>query len=412
MARPLTFMTATLATAVVAGVLPAVLSTSSPPPPIVSVAPSNTNAVAPSPPATGSANSLSRLGVAPASGLVSTDGNGLSFRVKDGVATAHTLVRNETDQKQTLTLEFVLQDRYGDEVKSSPNQPNSPVVLNANEVRVLAIQTPLPQTASLPVSGLLRIRSEGTDSNGKPVTKYSDRSITVARLAEPGCMPLFVLPLVAAGVIVVITALRLLVAKVSLGKRMGSATWNFGQSWGANVAIAGGLLGIFLTTLTFPEQASLDRSSYAMLQALFAGIIALAAPLYSLIRTDVQSKTPAGLATTDSQGYVIMFLLAGGLVLWGALGQVFILAKLVEEYVSAGTLNDVIGTVLRVLAAFLAILLTVYGLRSLYQTAKELSKTPPAQPAGAAAVRFPNGMPIPAPLQPNFDSPLPEWSLP
>ena len=321
-------------------------------------------------------------------------------------------MRNETDQKQTLTLELILQDREGNDLKASLTQPTGSIVLNQSEVKVLMIQIQLPQTVLLPASGLLRIRSDGQDPSGKNITKYSDQAITIPRLAEPEVVRLFFLPLVVAGAIVVITAVRLVAAKVSLIKRMGSATWNFGQSWGANVAIAGGLLGIFLTTLAFPEQTSLDRSSYTMLQALFAGIIALAPPVYSLIRTDVQAKTPSGLAITDSQGCVIMFLLASGLVLWGAIGQVVMLAKLVQEYVAAGTLNNAIGTALCVLAACLAILLVVYGLRSMYQTAKELSATPSAPPAGTPVARFPNGMPIPAPDQPNVNPPLPEWSLP
>jgi len=91
---------------------------------------------------------------------------------------------------------------------------------------------------------------------------------------------------------------------------------------------------------------------------------------------------------------------------------VVILAKLVQEYVAAGILSEAIGTVLLVLAAFLATLLVVYGLRSLYQTSKELSATSYVPPASAPAARLPNGMPIPAASESNFNAPLPEWSLP
>jgi hypothetical protein len=217
---------------------------------------------------------------------------------------------------------------------------------------------------------------------------------------------------------------------------MGNATWTFGQSWGANVTIGAGLLGTFLTLLAFPDHPQiLDKGSYTLLQALFVAIIALAPLVYGLFRRDVQASRN-GMATTDSQGYVIMFLLAGGLVLWGAIGQLTALGVLTRtgfktscspfringlswpkggfeiacrEFVLSGSLAVLTGDILEALVLLLWILLVTYALRTLYLTAKQLSasKTDAAGPQPAQLL--PAGMPLPTPT--SLKPPMHSWAF-
>jgi hypothetical protein len=123
----------------------------------------------------------------------------------------------------------------------------------------------------------------------------------------------------------------------------------------------------------------MSRESYTMLQAIFAAIIALAPPVYALFRRDVVAVCN-GVVSTDSQGYVIMFLISGGLVLWGAIGQVATLGMLLLELIGSRNLPEGVGDALLALAALLGVFLIIYGLRSLYKTAKDFSV-----PSGVAA---------------------------
>jgi hypothetical protein len=213
--------------------------------------------------------------------------------------------------------------------------------------------------------------------------------------------------LVIAALIVGITIGSLFKKGISLLRPMGGASWSFEQSWGANVTIGAAILGTFLTLLAFPSHPHImEKTSYSLLQVIFAALIALAPLVYGLIRRNVQVNAN-GVAAVDTQGFVIMFLLAGGLVLWGAFGQVITFGVLVEEFILSDNLAPSLGRVTQALAVILCLLLIVYGLRSLYQTAKNLSKAQqlPQPPS------FRSGTALTALEQSNLGPPLPEWPV-
>ena len=106
-----------------------------------------------------------------------------------------------------------------------------------------------------------------------------------------------------------------------------------------------------------------------------------------------------------------MFLLAGGLVLWGALGQVATLAVLVAEFIRSNVVARTIGVILEAFSALLALLLIVYGLLSLYETADELSAEAANAQGTQPETRFPNGMPLPAPYDTTLKPPMPNWAM-
>lgn len=208
--------------------------------------------------------------------------------------------------------------------------------------------------------------------------------------------------------------------KVSLLGRMGGATWSFQQSWGSNVTIGAGILSTLVTAIAFPAHPHyMDRNSYTLLQVLFAALVTLAPLVYGLLRPGVQA---GGAATAGAQGYVYMFLLAGALVLWAALGQLATLGVLVGEFSKAESLDAWLGLALITLAAGLALLLLAYGIRTLYQTPRLASQAaaaappppppppPPASEGGATESAETKGVEAGGPAAADEGAP-PEWPL-
>jgi hypothetical protein len=95
--------------------------------------------------------------------------------------------------------------------------------------------------------------------------------------------------LLAAGLVAIAALSALWASHTPPWYRMGSPTWEFQQSWGANVTIGTALLGTLLTLTVFPDRVHwMDKNSYTLLQTLLAALIALAPLLYGLFRNDVQ----------------------------------------------------------------------------------------------------------------------------
>ena len=104
-----------------------------------------------------------------------------------------------------------------------------------------------------------------------------------------------------------------------------------------------------------------------------------------------------------------MFLFAGGLVLWGAVGQLTALGVLIQEFVFGKGLDTLTGRILEALTLILCLLLLVYALRSLYLTPKQLSASPQDAAGPQPAQLLPAGMPLPTPTQ--LKPPLHSWSI-
>ena len=382
----------------------------------------------------------------------------IDFKFRDGICGAYLLISNKSGHTQDVNIELVLQDRQGAPLKSAQivapaHHPS--FSMKPYETIVQFIQIGFTQTGTatdrkdsiptsqgqgsssptiieskiLPATGFLRFlatthydadaakcKSKLADNpcQEPPDPGFLDQALVIQEPPLPSSTRvgyIIAAALCVSIAVVVITCVSLFIKKVSLLHRMGSATWTFGQSWGANATIGAGLLGTFLTLIAFPEHPQiLDKASYTLLQALFAAIIALAPLVYGLFRRDVQANTN-GIATTDSQGYVIMFLFAGGLVLWGALGQLTALGVLIREFVLGEGLGSLTGCILEALVLILLIFLVIYSLRSLYLTAKQLSASPSDAAGPQPAQLLPAGMPLPAPAASQLKPPMHPWSI-
>ncbi len=451
MARPLTLMSAAVLTAVASGILPYVLPVNDgrtpPTPPAISGAPlpsSLTPSGGPPPPSniaptTSPAAGGSTLVLSPSavtvinqsqSKVVNLDNTPIVFERKEKTFVSNLLLRNSSGWQQQVRIDpAVLRDRNGtpltakiESLKSEGSQIEPFAVVNQRlDITVMpASGGPL----LLPASGWLRLLATPKNPNAVPAVAKDSKSNQEP--ADPGYLYLsivinepkleglsvvkgvFFASLSIAGLIVVITAIILLIKKISLFRPMGGASWSFEQSWGANVTIGAAILTTFLTTLAFPVHPHvMEKTSYSLLQIMFTALIALAPLVYGLIRKSVAVNSN-GVVAVDTRGYVVMFLLAGGLVLWGAFGQVFTLGVLIEEFILSGNLARSLGRATQGLAIILALLLIVYGLQSLYRTAKDLSKDPDEhQPKPS----FRSGTSLTESEQTRLKRPMPEWPL-
>jgi hypothetical protein len=440
MARPVTLVSAALLTAAAAaaaGILPQLTTLSSgesqPPPAVTLVlsqpagqpSPSAAQSSIPAPPgigttAGGATTTATGFYFVPA--MTSQSGaqvsslspdNNVAFRSSEAAYVGNLPLRSSSGCQQALTFEVIAaQDRNGDVLRVQLDAPTAKAltvppfsIVNASLRLSLLGAADGSQRPLLPANGWLRFLAEPTQIKGdacRPTTAeagkepkdlgYQYVTFTIPEPPPDSAYPLrsiFFGSLGAAVIALLIAAWRLRKApRVSLCGLMGGATWSFQQSWGSNVTIGAGILSSLLTLIAFPAHPQImDKNSYSLLQGLFLAVVALAPLVYGLIRPDVQDGSSAPAA---AQGYVYMFLFAGTLVLWAALGQVMTLGVLVEEFKRALSLDAYLGCALIGLAVILFLLLVVYGVRALYQTPRRLSMTgtgsvvqpPPPPPPG------------------------------
>jgi hypothetical protein len=386
MARPVSMMSTALAAAAASGLLPylaprlpAISPTNSGAPTLSSSSPSGsvtTTVVTPSstpssnPPISGSGVTLERP----------SSSQPISFEWGNSSPWLQLNFRNDSDVLQHVALDITVQDRLGATSRPRLREASAPKMLAqtvSGDIQPFLYWRPrvsfeAPERLHLPAVGFLRLRSASMakDGNDHSGTEHSllIRGVNIPEKPVPGWAGgIFVVSLTSSVIILLITGFRLRRKNVGLLWPMGGSNWSFQQSWGTNVTIASGLLGTLLTTFIFPEHARfMPRGSYTLLQSLFSALTILAPLLYGLIRR----------RSIENQGYVVMFLISGGIILWGALGQAATLFLLIRELIAGNTIDILIGRIMQWLAGILTLLLIFYGLRALYETAKGLSVNP------------------------------------
>jgi len=325
---------------------------------------------------------------------------------------AYVPLHNSSTQSQCVRIDAHVQWFEGTDSQAVVVAPEKPFLVSASTAIVkrveLALKAANPQFVSGPATGFLRISyaeaNGSSDQNSCSLSaapKASDLEIRIPE--QPLMTSIFVGTLCVAVVVVIITALSLPKDK-GLFHVMGSVNWSFERSWGANVTLGGALLVTLLGLTIFPDRPQLmTKASYSLLQLLFGAIVSLAPLVYNLIRREVQVSV-GGVPRVEVQGYVITFLIAGGLVLWAAMGQVVTLSVVAEELIFGGALEQLVGRTLQGLAGLLLLLLLVYGFRSLYLTAKTVSAAPTAIGGGMPG-------PQPAAAVAGLPNPMTEWSV-
>lgn len=152
--------------------------------------------------------------------------------------------------------------------------------------------------------------------------------------------------------------------------RMGDVAFDFKTSWGANVAIGAGIVTALTNgAVLSQDQYSSNSTTYLVLATLFATMVPLGAALYGLIRPPVSVD-----GGTERQGYVSVYLLSSGVVLWGAFGQLLLLGMILRELALARVLSQAPAGVLIVVTKGMIALLMVYAFMSAIATIKATSQ--------------------------------------
>ena len=342
------------------------------------------------------------------------------FQGSRGKYTVYLPLQNSNSETQCVSIEAKVRQANGKEQPAAVEPKDFPIAESTSISKLITLT--LPDSTGGPGSGYLRIYTKpqpkpDTSSTADALTKVPSTTNSCKSAIdggqpfnqelripeEPWMGKVFWTSLIMALLVVAITMINLVRKGISLFHLMGAPNWSFEKSWGANVTLGGALLMTLLGLTIFPDHPQLmAKISYTVLQILFGALVSLAPLVYNLIHRDVQVNNN-GITQVNSQGYVLLFLIAGGIVLWAAMGQVVTFGVLVEEFVRGSTLDAATGYALKSLAVLLFALLLVYGLRSLYRTPKNVS----ASPAVAGGV-----MPGPRPAAAaGLPAPMAEWSI-
>ncbi|MGE5113372.1 MAG: hypothetical protein ACM3JB_21105 [Acidobacteriaceae bacterium] len=266
-------------------------------------------------------------------------------------------VRNDEDFSVTLSFDAVLQDNQKKVLNSSP-KILSDATVPQNRLRSITIEIDT-EKYDVPLSGYLEMTASGGPENRKPPHLYRALKIPPA-LPSNIATRLFGWTLYIA-IAAVVTSIIVLAAKDGLGQRLGPPSWNFSDSWGTNITVAGAVLSTLLSFSALPEQTHyLNKIAYLCLSLIFSALITIAPSIYALIRTPVNVQ---GSDTPQYQGYVVPFAIASGVTLWGALGQLGTVALLFGELVASKEIANTILCWLIVLLGVVAVLLVIYAVR-------------------------------------------------
>ena len=109
----------------------------------------------------------------------------------------------------------------------------------------------------------------------------------------------------------VVCMLRAVSSQKGLNSRLGIANWDFNQSWAANLAVVGSVLGILIGASTYTGLSTLPLAAI-VLSVLFAALTVVGPITYAALQVDQSGSL---------EGTLGGFYLASGLILWAALGE-------------------------------------------------------------------------------------------
>ena len=104
---------------------------------------------------------------------------------------------------------------------------------------------------------------------------------------------------------------RAVSSQKGLNARLGIANWDFNQSWAANLAVVGSVLGILIGASSYTGLSSLPLSAI-VLSVLFGALTVVGPITYSALQVEQSGSL---------EGTLGGFYLASGLILWAALGE-------------------------------------------------------------------------------------------
>lgn len=245
------------------------------------------------------------------------------------------LMRNDSNTALlSESATFFLFGFDGNALGSSPlTQMQYPVPVGMVQDLRLSLEV---RGADLPVSGLLVL--------GATAQNCTDGAKQVA-LA-------FSIPSRASGsnswLIVLITALAAMVGfaavavtfRKDLAKPMGPSEWSFSASAATNVTVAGTLLTTVLVSSAVPDNPHyLTKQGYFVLSSLFGAVVMLA-PIFYNFCCRPTGPDPTNPQLLEFEGSIWLFLLSGGLTVWGVLGQLTTMSVMFQEFATRKYISE------------------------------------------------------------------------
>jgi hypothetical protein len=300
-------------------------------------------------------------------------------------------VRNDEPDDSTLMFSAVLQDNNKDVLRPDVKLVSGKGVVTHNRFDEITIEIDVGKS-EVPLSGYIQMEAKTGSDKKQPAYQYKMLKVP-PQLPSRIATSLFTASLVASVVAFLVAIVWLKKKGIAFSQRMGPPAWNFSDSWGTNITVGGGLLTTLLGFGALPEQTHyLNKTAYLCLSLIFAALITVAPSIYALLRTPVNAP---GATTPQYQGYVLSFALASCVTVWGALGQLGTVGLLFHELAAAREISSAVMCSLIAIVGLVAILLLLYGCRTVVQIA---SQQQIASRVGGAAP----GVAAP---------PLPSWSV-
>jgi hypothetical protein len=310
------------------------------------------------------------------------DAQPLSMSWHDGTQyRASFFVRNDDGADATATFAVVLHDNKKSVLKSDAKLVSGSGLVPRNRIDEITIEIDAGKS-EVPLSGYLQMTANiGADR--KTAYQYKVLKVPPA-LPSNTATCLFTASLFASLAMVVVSLVWLGMKGIKFSQRMGPPSWNFGDSWGTNIAVGGALLTTLLGFSALPDQTHyLNKTAYLCLSLIFAALITVAPSIYALLRTPVDVT---GSSTPQYQGYVLFFALASGVTVWGALGQLETVGLLFAELADAREISRSVLISLVTVLGLVGVLLVVYGCRTVVQIASQQEKVATKAGGGAAGV--------------------------
>jgi hypothetical protein len=190
---------------------------------------------------------------------------------------------------------------------------------------------------------------------------------------------------------------------------MGAVRWDNKESWTSTFTAVGAMAGAILPSQTIlpRETQLLSKAVYGGLSLFFGSLIVLAAFAYNATRKREEAVTTLeGETQKQLQGSVPTFFLSTGLTLWGASGQIGVLALLTDELHRQASLVPLAARLLQFFLVVVVVVLFVYAPRAV-KVALENRSPNAALYAAQVKANMPVGMRAPTVITP----PQRDWAM-
>jgi hypothetical protein len=280
-------------------------------------------------------------------------------------------VRNNDSEVRSLYFGILLKDRRGMEVPAGILS-GSRSSIAGNTIALCQVQFSAANDFP-PISGFLTMQIEENTAPSKPRTLRVRPLHLLNAEAEryANCLMSALVVTLVLVCICTLTAYGMTTKRwPKMRDKMGMPSWEVSKSWASNLSTLGGLLGVLIGAAILPDYPTiLRKQTYSALNVLFFSFSVIAPFVYVAFRTQTgRTVPPDGLP--EYNGYVGMYILAGGLAVAAAVAQLLTLVVLLNDLDNLGVLTKLGAVGAQGVVITVMIAITIYGVRSMHETLK------------------------------------------